>query len=278
MHIVMMFAFVGILAVHLAGTYLIWRKSDGYAPLKDSVKLSLFTSALWLAVAFIALPLVYSFAVGPLWLFGNILSDSSMETFESRVFDLTFGLPTILSRDNSILSILLLPPILIGLSLLPLLAKRGFGSFSFWVTTLVVGYFAFFFGAANVVDMAGQGVTWIAIWAVVGAVVGFSVKLAQSFMIRGQATQSELPTLTSALRWTIVEAVTAVLGLLLGTIKAGTDQTEKFGPAFAGDLSQMVQVLLAGSSLAAIIGVIAAITLTRPLVSLSDQPEHQSPN
>src|SRR5205823_2100646 len=134
---------------------------------------------------------------------------------------LTFGLPSIFSEDLSCISFLLLPPGLFALSLLPLLSRRGFGSGTFWITLMSVGYSAFLFAGADIADISGKDNVWIAAWVVAGALIAFLVKLAQTLLLYRSSVQDHWPGARVTLGWVMAGAASATAGLLLGMVRAG---------------------------------------------------------
>src|SRR5438552_17590719 len=102
------------------------------------MSLAVCSSAAWIAV--LVLYGLAGFLSNPLSLF---FGGGGTSTVDGQVLALTFGLPSIFSEDLSCISFLLLPPGLFALSLLPLLSRRGYGSGTFWITLMSVGYSAF---------------------------------------------------------------------------------------------------------------------------------------
>jgi len=187
------------------------------------------------------------------------LASGHAPSVDGRVFALTFGLPSIFSEDLSCLSFLLLPPALLALSLLRLLSRRSFGSCSFWITVISIGYSAFLFGGADVADISGSDGIWVVVWILAGAIIGFLVKLGQTVVKYRAPMQDNWPAAGVTLGWVMAGAVSAMVGLFLGMLPAG-DWLASHQPTFKDSLPIILAAISSGLILTAIVGLLAGLT------------------
>lgn len=267
-----MLAFIGVLTFHLFASHLTWRDPTSSAPFLSALKLSLFTTGLWFAVAFLILPLINTFSSNPIQLFGSLVFSSPDPAFGSQLFRLTFGFPAIFNRDSSCVFAPLVPTFLYGLSLLPLLAKRTHTSLSFWLTTFGLFYTAFIFAAVNILNINTHPASWLALFALAGALSALSIKVIQLVFSR----PTNIPTsshIIQILIWIFSGAVASAIGLALGIAKTIIYNIPPSSEAFP----QLVETLATGLLTASLMGALAAYytrsaTPYNPLPSTQEQP------
>jgi hypothetical protein len=127
---------------------------------------------------------------------------------------------------------------------------------------------AYFFAAGSVANMPSDFTFWVAIWGLFGALTAFVVKLIQLLTNPDHNTRS--PELLM-LGWIGVGSASAILGLLLGLAKIGASTTNDLNPAFPGEATSMLQVLLTSLFLATILSFIAAYSTQKRHNHTSDQ-------
>jgi hypothetical protein len=251
-----------ILALHLRVACLIWKSASSKLPISAIAKLSLFSAALWVVGS-----LIFTIVHDPWHFLFGFLSDSQSrsDTFDNRILYLTLGLPSSVLGDLNVLGcglqlvlfwLLLIAP-LFALGLLPLLARRGYGSSGFLITLLTLWYAGVLFGGGGVADVTGEDSVWIAVWAVGGAGAGFSVKVAQTLIKRRLGVENGWPSEKLVLGWLLGGAMSAIAGLLIGTVGVR-------GALFYESTPTLLLAIATGLVVAALAGLITALAVYRP--------------
>jgi hypothetical protein len=290
-HVIIVWAFIGIISMHLLMANFIWRphsdqslrslpspsaqptslakathaSDSDFLPLKGLAKLTAFTSGVWVLVGYL-IPTAYTFVSDPFELATGFVSIDITPNFTDKIFGLTFGLPSMVFPGLPCLDLIFLPVGLFALGLLPYLARKGNGSPTLYLTLLTVIYFAFLFGVAGTVDVLGTEIQWIALWAVGGAIAGFVAKLAQvlvgyvSLMRSGRRNIWDFPSEWTVLGWIVAGATSAVVGLLFSATRtiASTrgHYLQSVGPV-------MSQTIACGLAMIVIIGILSAFFRAR---------------
>ncbi len=150
-------------------TYFILAWGIGQAPFSAGgvARLTILTASVlgvWLALSYVCQGALEE-GIGPF----------QGEWITRRVLNLTFLLPFHVTRflfgstgGAAILPILLLLLALLALALLPVLSRRGFGSFTAWLTFLSLGYTMFLFGGGGM----GDGTMPDGIWPLLAGLIG----------------------------------------------------------------------------------------------------------